>query len=520
MLWLQKPLHLKQNVFRLKFSVPDRKYTILSNATSHTELFLAQDNLKSLSRNSSEHLLVNEEGLINEMDIRNTYKENSEPTCACFRMYVSCKIPYCFLRVHDAEPHKSYSTAVTPHKNYLFSIFSYTTPRRSKKSRRCSHIGLSSLSIEDNIHNTYFFSPTHNIPTHMSTSRTLLRSLQTLANPASQARLVAAARGGSITRQHQVHQVLRSQSTWVTPNKRGRRYSDGSSRRPIVNGKSVAFHIKDLETQHNSNSFASTTTLQPQNEQPLSLSRSIKKQPIREYDSDLVVVLDMDECIIHSQFLDGPGAKYAHQVRRTGTEEALAGESSSQVVDTFHISLPDGEMVRVHERPGLHQFLKQVSSKYETHIFTAAMEVYAKPLLDVLDPHGTIFTHCWYRESCRLDSTVGAYVKNLGAVGWAGDRLKRTVLVDNNPLSFLANPSNGILVSSFYNDPQDTTLPAVMDLLDELNEQPDVRPILESRFGLKQALDEIQSGRPTNSRHSQLDVQVQQQQQAVAVASS
>jgi Dullard-like phosphatase family protein len=327
----------------------------------------------------------------------------------------------------------------------------------------------------------------------MSTSRTLLRSLQTLSNPALHARLLAAT--GCVARQ----QIIRSQSTWVTPNKRGRRYSDGSSRRPIVNGKSVAFHITDLNDQK-----SLATKLSEKRNEPLF-------KPIREYDSDLVVILDMDECIIHSQFLNGPGAKYAHQVRRT---EAL-GESE---VDTFNISLPDGEMVRVHERPGLHEFLHQVSQKYETHIFTAAMEVYAKPLLNVLDPHGTIFTNCWYRESCSLDSNVGAYVKNLN-VGW-GDRLKRTVLVDNNPLSFLANPSNGILVSSFYNDPQDTTLPAVMDLLTELDDQPDVRPILESRFGLKQALDEIQSGRPTNSRHSQLDVQQQRQQQAVAVASS
>jgi Dullard-like phosphatase family protein len=144
--------------------------------------------------------------------------------------------------------------------------------------------------------------------------------------------------------------------------------------------------------------------------------------------------------------------KYAHQIQGT---EAL-GHSQ---VDTFDISLPDGLIVRVHQRPGLLEFLQQVSQKYETHIFTAAKEVYAKPLLKVLDPHGTIFTHCWYRESCSLDVYMGAYVKNLN-VGW-GDHLKRTVLVDNSPTSFLANPSNGILVSNFYNDDRDMTLPAV-----------------------------------------------------------
>ena len=230
----------------------------------------------------------------------------------------------------------------------------------------------------------------------------------------------------------------------------------------------------------------------------------------RDYESDLVVVLDMDECLIHSQFLHGPGAKYAHQVRRNGA----LGDSS---VDTFNIALPDGELVRVHERPFLREFLQRVSDKYETHIFTAAMEVYAKPVLDNLDPHGTIFTHCWYRESCNLDSNVGAYVKNL-TVGW-GDRLKRTVLVDNNPLSFLANPSNGILVSSFYNDAKDTTLPAVLELLDELNEEDDVRPILDSRFGLKQALDEIRNGH-AGVRPHQAQLTPPQQEQLVAVAAA
>jgi NLI interacting factor-like phosphatase len=115
-----------------------------------------------------------------------------------------------------------------------------------------------------------------------------------------------------------------------------------------------------------------------------------------------------------------------------------------------------------------------------------------------LDPKGTIFTKCWYRESCVMDSKVGAYVKDL-KLEW-GNHLKRTVLVDNNPMSFLANPSNGILVPGFYNDPHDTALPEVLRLLEELNEEEDVRPMLESRFGLKQSLNEFQSGRNnTNS---------------------
>jgi hypothetical protein len=71
---------------------------------------------------------------------------------------------------------------------------------------------------------------------------------------------------------------------------------------------------------------------------------------------------------------------------------------------------------------------------------------------------------------------------------------RRVVLVDNNPLSFLPNPSNGILVSSFYDDPKDDTLEAVMELLHELDGSDDVRPILDDRFGLKDALEDVVKG--------------------------
>ena len=267
---------------------------------------------------------------------------------------------------------------------------------------------------------------------------------------------------------------VRAQSTW------GGITNGEGPRRPIVNGQSVAFHVKDLKNlpRHNNSS-----------RQAVNGNGSERKQ----YESDLVVILDMDECLIHSQFLDGPGAKFAHQVRRGNTHGWSAPSIKHDPVETFKISLPDGELVLVNERPYLREFLETISTKYETHIFTAAMEVYAKPVLDVLDPQGVIFSKVWYRESCVLDREMGAYVKNLD-FEWGGDQLKRTVLVDNNPLSFLSHPSNGILVSSFYDDPRDETLPAVLDLLEELDEETDVRPVLESRFGLEQALEDLQAG--------------------------
>jgi TFIIF-interacting CTD phosphatase-like protein len=124
------------------------------------------------------------------------------------------------------------------------------------------------------------------------------------------------------------------------------------------------------------------------------------------------------------------------------------------------------------------------------------MEVYAKPLLDQLDPNQEMFRERYYREECTFDPSLGVYVKDLQRA--FGSREvdvdeKRVVLIDNNPMSFLANPLNGILVCNFYDDPKDETLRAVMDLLVELEQEEDVRPFLDDKFGLKDALKEAVS---------------------------
>ncbi|EED95855.1 predicted protein, partial [Thalassiosira pseudonana CCMP1335] len=207
----------------------------------------------------------------------------------------------------------------------------------------------------------------------------------------------------------------------------------------------------------------------------------------------LIVVLDMDECLIHSQFLsDQTHDKYRQDEERPTGKSPFhySNEEAESIITTscesFRISLPDGDLVHINKRPNLDLFLKEITSKFETYIFTAAMEVYASPVLDKLDPEGDFFRGRFYREHCLFHEDLGVYAKDLC------DR--RVVLVDNNPLSFLPNPSNGILVSSFYDDPKDDTLEAVMELLNELDESEDVRPILHEKFGLKDALSDVVKG--------------------------
>lgn len=242
----------------------------------------------------------------------------------------------------------------------------------------------------------------------------------------------------------------------------------------------------------------------------------------REHKSDLIVVLDMDECLIHSQFLgnsSGDVSASSDDYRQYEANRPYEPNNTTNTIrcESFRISLPDGDLVHVNKRPNLDTFLKDVTSKFETHIFTAAMEIYASPVLDVLDPHMNMLNSRFYRESCSLHEDLGVYVKDLKSIldhrevemiipkeedpRGQREQLKKTyikrlneqrvVLVDNNPLSFLANPSNGILVSNFYDDPKDNTLPAVLDLLHTLDEIDDVRPHLDKMFGLKDALKDV-----------------------------
>lgn len=71
--------------------------------------------------------------------------------------------------------------------------------------------------------------------------------------------------------------------------------------------------------------------------------------------------------------------------------------------------------------------------------------------------------------------------------------MTRTVLVDNNPLSFICQPTNGVLVASFYDDPTDTALASVMQLIRHLDHAGDVRPILKEMFRLDTLLAEYRN---------------------------
>jgi len=137
--------------------------------------------------------------------------------------------------------------------------------------------------------------------------------------------------------------------------------------------------------------------------------------------------------------------------------------------------------VFVVERPGLKHFLEQLAGFAEVVVFTAGLEEYAAPIIDVLDPTGELITARIYRDGTTKTEHYQC-VKDMQLVG---RDLDRTVLVDDTPLAFLHQPNNGIPVLGFRGDPDDRLLhEAVLPLLQILSSATSVQPVLERRFDM------------------------------------
>ncbi|KAJ2788605.1 Nuclear envelope morphology protein 1, partial [Coemansia helicoidea] len=103
---------------------------------------------------------------------------------------------------------------------------------------------------------------------------------------------------------------------------------------------------------------------------------------------------------------------------------------------------------------------------------------YADPVIDLLDAQRKYISARFFRESCVPHDS--SYAKNLAAVN---PDLSQVVLVDNSPLSYFINPTNGIPIQPWVNsDSKDEALLDLLPLLDALRFTDDVRSILSLRL--------------------------------------
>ena len=161
------------------------------------------------------------------------------------------------------------------------------------------------------------------------------------------------------------------------------------------------------------------------------------------------LVLDLDETLAHGQ-----------NIPFNSDKNQIILECKLNNINT---------KIYVKLRPGIKEFLRKMNKLYEIIIFTASVEEYAKPLIELID-NKNYCSYILYREQCTLDNMI--YIKDLKKLG---RDLKDIIIIDNTPISYKLNKENGIPISSFIDDDNDRELYDIIQILDFLSYVDDVR---------------------------------------------
>jgi len=173
--------------------------------------------------------------------------------------------------------------------------------------------------------------------------------------------------------------------------------------------------------------------------------------PVRHQDMGRVcLVVDLDETLVHSSFKPIANADFIVPVEIDGTVH----------------------QVYVLKRPHVDDFLQRIGDLFECVLFTASLAKYADPVADLLDKRG-VFRSRLFRESCVFYR--GNYVKDLERLG---RDLRRVVIVDNSPASYIFHPDNAVACRSWFDDMADTELLERLPLMEALSRVEDIYTVL------------------------------------------
>ena len=104
-------------------------------------------------------------------------------------------------------------------------------------------------------------------------------------------------------------------------------------------------------------------------------------------------------------------------------------------------------------RPGVVNFLEEISKLYEIIIFTSSPKSYADPILNKIDIENKFFSYRLYKEHVIFEK--GKSVKKLGLIG---RDLNKIIFVDNMKCNAKYNLKNLYLIPSWIHDLNDQEL--------------------------------------------------------------
>lgn len=168
--------------------------------------------------------------------------------------------------------------------------------------------------------------------------------------------------------------------------------------------------------------------------------------------SDKLLLLDLDETLIHA------------------TTAPLAVAPDLQF-DEFHI----------YKRPGLEQFLTNVSQHFTVGVWSSASNEYVEEIVKMITPDSIAWFMIWGKSRCTMKRDYELdnyyYEKRLDKVKNKGFRLEQIIIVDDSPEKSRSNYGNAVYIAPFEGDRNDNELTHLYDYLLTLKEVSNIRSI-------------------------------------------
>lgn len=203
-----------------------------------------------------------------------------------------------------------------------------------------------------------------------------------------------------------------------------------------------------------------------------------------------LLIFDLDETLIHvKRSIDDDGVQdenvdqgFEPEVEIEGIYDKTTGEYTKA---SFSV------------RPYARECLQFANKYFEVAIFTAGAQWFAEPILNYLDPRGSMIQHRFYRQhTSQLGEESGdtLYVKDLSILCGINSELTLDdiLIVDNMIYSFAFNLENGIPILNYVGDKNDVEMLHVMQYLKSLKNCENLRLENEKVYNLNYIYQNIE----------------------------
>ena len=209
------------------------------------------------------------------------------------------------------------------------------------------------------------------------------------------------------------------------------------------------------------------------NEKIRDISKKINFDIYNFDENKKLLILDLDETLVHSDI------NFLLKEKNINYDTVLYFDTEEEK----NIPLP------LIIRPGLYEFLDYASQNFNLIIFTASDQQYADTIINYIEKDKKYFKMRLYRNNC-IFVDPGLYIKDL-RIFFPFKNMEDIIILDNSLFSFANQLNNGILITSFFDDKDDTFLSNVQAYLEYIKNEKDIRQINKDSFKFEEIKEDI-----------------------------